>query len=93
MIARAARSLGLDGEVECCQIQHLDEGIDGAHRIVLVDVVVDAVRQEGGLAAIQPLNEALHGSPRSQRGNHTTLRSSTCVFTQAPKKPEVAAQP
>jgi hypothetical protein len=60
--------------------------IDRADRIVLVDIVVDAVRQEGGLASIQPFDEAFHESPRSQRGNHNMLQRSDHVFTQAPEK-------
>ncbi len=66
MIPGAARDLGLDVEAERGEIQHIGEGVDRANWIVLADIVVDAVRQESGLASIQPFDEALHGSPRSQ---------------------------
>src|SRR5258705_12686877 len=83
MIPRTPRGLGLDVEAERGEIQHIDKGIDRASCIVLVDIVLDAVRQEDGLASIQPFDEALHESPRSQHGNHTMLRSPNRVFTRA----------
>ena len=83
MIPGTAGYLGLDIETERGKVQHIDEGIDRADRIVLVDVIVDAVPQEGGLAAIQPFDEALHVSPHLQRGDHNLLRSPRRVFTQA----------
>jgi hypothetical protein len=83
MIPGASCRFGLGIEAERRQVQHVDEGIDRTHRIVRVDIVVDAFRKERGLTAIQPFYEALHGSPRSQCGNHTMLRSSARVFTQA----------
>src|SRR5258706_6280625 len=64
MIPRSPRGLGLDVEAERGEIQHIDKGIDRAYCIVLVDIVLDAVRQEGGLASIQPFDEALHESPQ-----------------------------
>lgn len=36
--------LWLDIESERTQIEHVDKGIGGAHRIVLPEVVVDAIR-------------------------------------------------
>ena len=82
MIPRAARRLGLDVEAERGEVQHIDEGIDRADRIVLVDIVVDAVRQEGGLASIQTFDKAFNESPRSYHGNHIMIRQSAHVFTQ-----------
>ena len=35
--SRMLRRLGLDVEAEREEVQHIDEGIDGADRIVLVD--------------------------------------------------------
>jgi hypothetical protein len=65
MIAGPPRRLRLDIEAERSEIEHVDEGIDRAYRIIFRDIVVDAVRKKRRLAAIQPLDEALHASPRS----------------------------
>ena len=60
MIAGPPGRLGLDIEAERSQIQHVDEGVDRAHRILFIDVVVDAVRQKRRLAPVQAFDEAFH---------------------------------
>jgi hypothetical protein len=45
LIAWPTRSLGLDIEAERGQIQHIDESVDRTHRIVVIDEIIDAVRQ------------------------------------------------
>ncbi len=82
MVPRAARRLGLNVEAKAAQVQQVDKRIDCTNRIVLVDIVVDALRQEGGLASIQTFDKAFHESPRSQRWNHTMLHRYARVFTQ-----------
>ena len=47
-----------------CKIERVDEGIDHANRIALVDPVIEAFRQQRRLRAIRPFNEALHHVPR-----------------------------
>ena len=46
------------------QIQHLDERIDHANRIAVVDPVVEAFRQQRRLPPIRPRNKAPHHAPR-----------------------------
>ncbi|SKY84766.1 Uncharacterised protein [Mycobacteroides abscessus subsp. massiliense] len=55
------------GKAQTRQIQLLDEGLDGADRIVLADIVVQAVRQQRGLTTVLPLDETLHACPRLSR--------------------------
>src|SRR5882672_10240158 len=45
------------------QIERIDEHIDRAHRIILVDPILKAHRQQGRLPAIHPFNEPRHPSP------------------------------
>ena len=45
-------------------IQCIDEGVDHANRIALVDPVIEAFRQQRRLRPIRPCNEALHQFPR-----------------------------
>jgi len=65
VIAAPPCALRLDIEAERVQIQHVDERLDRAGRVVLVDVVVDARRQKRGLVAIQAFDKPLDASPRS----------------------------
>src|SRR5450755_846237 len=51
-------------EPEVAQIQRIHEHIDRANRIVLVDPIIEAFRQQRRLLAIRPLNETLHHFPR-----------------------------
>src|SRR5215475_10296398 len=46
------------------KIQGIDEGIDHANRIALVNPVIEAFRQQRRLRTIRPGNEALHLFPR-----------------------------
>ena len=45
------------------QIERIDEHIDRADRIILVDPILKAPRQQGRLPAIHPFNEPRHPSP------------------------------
>ena len=80
MIGRPAGVSGIDaGEAQILKIEPIDEGIDEANRIALVDPVIEALRQQRRLRPIRPFNEARHHFPRRiQQENH----SSEGVFTQ-----------
>src|SRR5258708_6716587 len=84
MIRRPAGCLGIDpAEPKLGQIELLDEDVDHANGIVLADPVVQAVRKQRALTAIQALNEAPHLIPQqvtleSYRENHMKKG----VFTQ-----------
>jgi hypothetical protein len=52
-------------EPQFSEIERIDERVDHSNRIVLVDPVVQAFRKQRRLAAIRPLNETLHYSPRN----------------------------
>jgi hypothetical protein len=65
MIGRPARL----GEIHALkaqfpQIQHVDEGINHANRIALVDPVIEAFRQQRRLPPIRPRNKPRHPVPR-----------------------------
>src|SRR3981189_347798 len=51
-------------EPEVAEFQRIDEHIDRANRITLVDPIIQAFRQKRRLLAIRPLNETLHHFPR-----------------------------
>src|SRR6266851_701970 len=65
-------------EPEVAEFQRIDEHIDRANRIALVDPIIKAFRQQRRLLAIRPLNETLHQPPAIQPGNHSIVG----VFTQ-----------
>jgi hypothetical protein len=84
MIRRPAGRCRIDAiEPEVAKFQRIDEHIDRAYRIALVDPIIKAFRQQRRLLAIRPLNKTLHQPPAIQQGNH----SIDGVFTQSgPKK-------
>jgi hypothetical protein len=49
---------------EVAEIQRIDQDIDRANRIALVDPIIEAFRQQRRLLAIRCLNETLHRFPR-----------------------------
>ena len=51
-------------EPEVGEIERIDEGVDGANRIVLVDPIIEALRQKCRLSPICSLDEPLHDHPR-----------------------------
>ena len=51
-------------EPKLLEIERVDEGIDEANRIALVNPIVEAFRQQRRLPAIRPRNEVRHASPR-----------------------------
>jgi hypothetical protein len=55
-------------EPEVAEFQRIDEHIDRANRIALVDPIIKAFRQQRRLLAIRPLNETLHHPPAIQQG-------------------------
>src|SRR5207344_2961786 len=56
---------GIDaGEAQSLEIEPVDEGINEANRIALVDPVIEALRQQRRLRSIRPFNEARHPVPR-----------------------------
>ena len=92
MIAGLARSFGLEGEVECRQIQLLDECIGGTHRIVLIDIVVDAVRQEGGRLRSSPSMKRFIGAPARNAGIIPRFAHRT-AFSHSLSAPRRSHQP
>ena len=83
-VRRPAGGLGINpAKPKLGQIEPPDKDINHANRIILIDPVFQAFGKQGGLAAIYPLNEALHPIPpqitqESYRENHIDPR----VFTQ-----------
>jgi hypothetical protein len=58
---------------EIAEFHRIDEHIDRANRIALVNPIVEAFRQQRRLLAIRPLNESLHHFPPTiQQGTHNT---------------------
>ncbi len=51
-------------EPETAEIERIDEGVDHANRVLLVDPVVEALRQKRRLSPICSLDEPLHDHPR-----------------------------
>jgi hypothetical protein len=65
MIRRAAGRHRIDAaESQPSEIEFLNKNVNHANRIILVDPVIQTFRKERGLAAIHPLNKALHPIPR-----------------------------
>jgi hypothetical protein len=65
--------------------QLIDEAVDDANRILLSDVVVEALRQQGRLARSRPSMNRFMGVrllSRVAESYATTLVGSTRVFTQ-----------
>src|SRR4029453_10656491 len=80
MIRRPAGRCRIDAiEPEGAKFQRIDEHIDRAYRIALVDPIIKAFRQQRPLLAVRPLNKTLHQPPAIQQGNH----SIDGVFTQS----------
>ncbi len=90
MIRRPAGRCRIDAiEPEVAKFQRIDEHIDRAYRIALVDPIIKAFRQQRRLLAIRPLNKTLHQPPAIQQGNH----SINGVFTQSGPIPEEVGLP
>ncbi len=47
-------------EPERGKIEAIDENVDNADRVVFADPVLKALRKQGALTAIRPLDKALH---------------------------------
>jgi hypothetical protein len=66
MIGRPPSVCRLDPfEPQFSKIERIDKRVNHSNRIVFVDPVVQAFRKQRTLAAIRPLNEALHAIPRN----------------------------
>ena len=50
-------------EAQLCQLESIDEGIDCANRIALIDPVIEAFGQQRRLTAIRAFNEPSHRPP------------------------------
>ena len=50
-------------EAQLRQIQLVDEGVDGAYRVVLGDPVVQSLWQQRGLGSALTFDEPLHRAP------------------------------
>ena len=59
-------------EPEVGEIERINEGVDCANRIVLVDPIIKALRQKCRLSSIRSLDEPLHDHPQQNhfQGNH-----------------------
>ena len=69
MISGPARGRRLDAiKTQIRQVQRIDERVDHADRILLVNPIVEALRQERRLPPICSLHEALHDVPRESSG-------------------------
>ena len=69
MIGRPPRRLRLHPiEPQIGEIERIDERIDHANRIALVDPVIEAFRQQRRLPAIRPPTKRFINSPRKSRG-------------------------
>ena len=65
IIRRPARRRRIDAiEPEVAEFQRIDEHIDRANRIALVDPIIEAFRKQRRLLAIRLSNETLHYFPR-----------------------------
>src|SRR5215467_10021186 len=65
MIRRPADVGGIHAlKAQFPQIERIDEGINHANRIALIDPVLEAFRQQRRLPSIHPRNEPRHRSPR-----------------------------
>jgi hypothetical protein len=53
------------------QIEPVNKEIDHSNRVVLADPVFHALRKQRALTTIDPLDEALHLSPRSRQESAT----------------------
>jgi hypothetical protein len=68
MIRWAAGRLRIDAcETEVGQIEAVDEHVDHADRIVLVDPVLEALRKQRRLIPVGALHEPLHDASRESR--------------------------
>jgi hypothetical protein len=63
MIARAPRRLGHDVEAELREIKVSNKSINRANGVRLLDVVVEALRQQRDLCTIRLCDEPLHAKP------------------------------
>jgi len=64
MIRRPASRLGIDPtKPKPGQIEFLDKNVNRPNRIVLADLVFQALRKQRALPAIRALNKALHRIP------------------------------
>ena len=80
MIGRPPRRRRFDPiKAQLGNIQCIDEGIDHANRIALVNPVIEAFRQQRRLRPIRPLQRSASSIPPQ---NHQENLSNTCVFTQ-----------
>ena len=50
-------------EAQLLQIERVDKRIDHAHGITLIDPVIQTLRQQCRLTAINPFDKSLHQSP------------------------------
>src|SRR5262249_33635051 len=77
------------------QIQFINEGIDDADRVILPDVVVQAIRQQDQLAPVLTLNKPLHpGPPEPPRRvpGFTRFYTASGIFTHTARRQLSAAE-
>src|SRR5215471_16338470 len=90
MIGRPPRRRRFDPvKAQLSNIQCIDEGIDHANRIALVNPVIEAFRQQRRLRPIRPCNEALHQFPR--RIIRRILAAPAFSHTQGHERPFATA--
>ncbi len=65
MVRRPSRRTGINApETKIAKIKPIDEHVDHTNRIITVDKVVQALRQQSRLAPLNTFNETLHIIPR-----------------------------
>jgi hypothetical protein len=58
------------GKVQTFQIEASHEGIDKADRVLLTDVVIESLREEGHLIPVHPFDVAHPAAPGGQAEGH-----------------------
>ena len=74
-------------EPELAQIKRINERIDRANRIALINPFIQAFGQQSRLPTIRPNQEALHRSPPNREENHNIQD----VFTQPESEADAMA--
>src|SRR3982751_2039271 len=75
------------------QIQPVNKQVDHTNRIVFADPVFNAFRKQRALTTIDPLDEALHLSPRKSRESYPENQLQQRVFTQPGSAPDTESAP
>lgn len=75
-------------EPQIAEVERTDEGVDHANRVLIIDPVVEILRQKRRLCPIRSLDKSLHDHPRESSGH---LRIGAGLFTQPGSEAEVVS--